>query len=719
MRWFHPSDEAQQIDWNKLAVYGVKEVEGARSTNELKIKLLDIFSPITPGLELFDGDENQGRFHSIDEISEDCTQSNIVAWQHKGVDLGDNSNIYQSLRTGKESSTDVSVFGLMKYVDSTLNSKRVKLSAYFYFPDSTPHVSLFIRQLRQEDVNQSSDYLDNKSEKVSVCDPNLDCWFKKEVEVTLPNDLYLVSFGIAIGTKTSFYTDNISVEVFDDNRWIKIDSIGFETGNLNENNWGGLEVHHDLSVSQNKSFSGVSSLQAVYNPKLFEATPKIGEVIEADIGNNLTCRVPLVLCEKNGSTFPKSNSNDLQKLIENISKIESSSAFDLYQNLASIAIMWNVIQHFHPYRNSLNINWNDGLTKAIESAYDDHDLTDFRNTLNQMMEPLRDGHMSVAGGRQMQYFVPICVDWIENEVVITESKTLDLKRGDIVKKINGILAVDQLELIESTISGSLRLKRSRALNIFGGTWRKEAIEIVIEREGKLLDFQIETQKMRNNIFHNTISDFRNLNKSIVEIDEEIFYTNVGRCRHQEFVHALNKLSSAKVVIFDCRWGAVDLSLIQIIPHLIDSPVTSPWWEIPQIVYPDQKNIQFSKSNWEISPHDPKFSGKIILLTSPRNISSFETAIGIIDYYNLATMVGDTTAGCNGNVNVINLPCGFAVTWTGMKVNKIDGTTLYTVGYSPDYPVKETILGVRKGKDEVLLFAIELARQFVNNINVDN
>ena len=50
VRWFHPSDEAQEIDWKKFAVYGVKQVEKAPDDEALRDSLLKLFRPIAPTL---------------------------------------------------------------------------------------------------------------------------------------------------------------------------------------------------------------------------------------------------------------------------------------------------------------------------------------------------------------------------------------------------------------------------------------------------------------------------------------------------------------------------------------------------------------------------------------------------------------------------------------------------------------------------------------------
>jgi C-terminal processing protease CtpA/Prc len=177
----------------------------------------------------------------------------------------------------------------------------------------------------------------------------------------------------------------------------------------------------------------------------------------------------------------------------------------------------------------------------------------------------------------------------------------------------------------------------------------------------------------------------------------------------EFEQKKVDLANSKSVIYDLR-GGNNLSIKKIIPHLIEKPVTSTWWNIPQTVYPDRKEVKFHRSNWDIQPKPPFFKSKSIMINDPSVVSTGETMMGIIDYYNLATTVGAATAGCNGNVNNIILPCGYRVMFTGMKVLKHDGSQLYLNGFEPGYPVNKTIQAVREGRDEYLEKALEVARR---------
>jgi C-terminal processing protease CtpA/Prc len=104
---------------------------------------------------------------------------------------------------------------------------------------------------------------------------------------------------------------------------------------------------------------------------------------------------------------------------------------------------------------------------------------------------------------------------------------------------------------------------------------------------------------------------------------------------------------------------------------------------------------------------PRLTNKVVFLTGGGAISAAETFMGIVEHYKLAPIVGEATAGTNGNVNPFTLPGGYSMSWTGMKVLKHDGSQHHGVGIQPTVPVTRTIKGVAEGKDEVLEKGIEI------------
>ncbi|RHJ91737.1 S41 family peptidase [Parabacteroides bouchesdurhonensis] len=566
-RWFHPSDEAQEIDWDKFAILGVQKVENIKSTVALRDTLYSLFSPIVQGLQIYDAQKPE-IFKPENLLSPD-PNAKPVAWQHYGVYLNDQSNIYRSIRTNKISHTS----------------------------------------------------------------------------------------------------------------------------------------------------------------KIFDRMPQFGEITKASIGDNLICVVPLTLQTNGSATYPKTEIASLNRLKSELSNIGFSDGFNQQVNLASVIITWNVLQHFFPYFDVINTDWNKVLEETLKSTLFNNQKKDFFVTLSKMIAQINDGHGVVFS---QKYCLPLIrTEYIENKIVITASKDTTLKRGDIIHKINGKPAMEVLDEKEKIISGSPQLRRYRALNIltgkfesdntmneyafipennkFGNKLAPNSTQLVIERNGREQNVNVTNNLRDGNIFFNLIDERKYLFETIIEIEPDIYYVNMARCTANVFERTKEVLANAKAVIYDQRGGS-NLGLELIISHLIEKPVNSTWWNIPQTVYPDRKMVEFDKSNSNIQPRQPLFKSKSIIINTPAVVSSGETMMGIIDHYNLATTIGESTAGCNGNINRINLPCGYSVMWTGMKVLKHDGSQLYLKGFEPDYPVKRTIQAVKGGRDEYLEKALEVAMQ---------
>jgi C-terminal processing protease CtpA/Prc len=100
---------------------------------------------------------------------------------------------------------------------------------------------------------------------------------------------------------------------------------------------------------------------------------------------------------------------------------------------------------------------------------------------------------------------------------------------------------------------------------------------------------------------------------------------------------------------------------------------------------------------------------VVFLTDGRAISYAESFMSFVEHYRLAEIVGQPTAGTNGNVNVLTLPGGYQVPWTGMRVVKHDGSPHHLVGIQPTIRVTRTIEGVRAGRDEFLERALAVIR----------
>jgi C-terminal processing protease CtpA/Prc len=168
-----------------------------------------------------------------------------------------------------------------------------------------------------------------------------------------------------------------------------------------------------------------------------------------------------------------------------------------------------------------------------------------------------------------------------------------------------------------------------------------------------------------------------------------------------------ELARARGVICDLRGypnGNHDL-----ICHLLRAPDTSAhWMAIPKFIYPDRQSpAGFQYFGWQLQPKLPRIEGKVVFLTDGQAISYAESFMGFVEHYRLAEIVGEPTAGTNGNINPFSLPGGYRVSWTGMRVTKHDGSRHHGVGIQPTVVVHKTVQGIREGRDEQLEAAMRL------------
>jgi len=217
---------------------------------------------------------------------------------------------------------------------------------------------------------------------------------------------------------------------------------------------------------------------------------------------------------------------------------------------------------------------------------------------------------------------------------------------------------------------------------------------------------------RRGIFYNMISPFNY--PHIFKAENGIYYVNLLATEEQEMQDSLNKIITAKGIILDWRNTSKlnnskksNMNVSKLLGYFTNKTIKSPKWYIPQIIYPDRTNLTFSENSWSIYPITPHINAKIVFITEPSVVSYGETIMGIVENYKLADIVGEVTAGTNGNINIIPLLGGFEVMFTGMKVLKHDGSQHHLIGIQPTYIVNKTLKAAKELRDEYLEKAIEI------------
>jgi C-terminal processing protease CtpA/Prc len=426
------------------------------------------------------------------------------------------------------------------------------------------------------------------------------------------------------------------------------------------------------------------------------------QLFSADLGAGVSARVPLKLYADAAGTLLASTEG------LKFSGHEGISGNDRSTRLAAVALAWNVFQHFYPYFDVVETDWPRALVTALTTAATDADERAFIDTLNRLVTALHDGHGRVAHPRLVDrsHGLPLAWALVEDKLVIThvvgQAADAGFKPGDAVVELDGESIDKIVARMRTLISSATPQYRRHVL----------ANQLRLGPDGSVVRLKVESPdgKQREGVLRRIAKDAADEPRpaTVAELEPGISYVDLNRATEVDFKLALPRLAEAKVVIFDLRGYP---QMFEFLDHLSDQTMLCAIWQVPITTKPDRLGVaEYDTSGrWDVTPKSPRLKGHFIFLTDGRAVSAAETLMGIIEAYRLADIVGEPTAGTNGNVNPFTVPGGYVLTWTGMRVLKHDGSRHHGVGILPTHPVSRTIKGITERRDEFLEKALELAR----------
>jgi hypothetical protein len=710
VRFFHPSEEVAAKNWLTFMRVAVDSVGPAQTTDELEQALYDQFLPLAPTLEL----HRTANFVQRPEtpVKSATLSPGAVAWQHQGVQLTDDPNAYLSIRTNQP------------------NPLPMWLNYGIWLDQVTGAIEHRGREVRfRGAVKAAVNGDDNRAQLyLGVVGPNYQTLFYDDTdndpivsgewstfEITGPvaNNALFIQFGVGALGSGVVWLDDFELSVRDPGgAWQDAALInpGFEDDDTGFFGWaknpGVTDSWHlvDAGCHEGQRCAGMNARPFEDPTRLFDSVPDHREVIFEDIGAGLTCELPLVLGRDPSEEGPvTAGAPQLDESVAITDDFETSALPPIYNNwVPAIIEAWAILQHFYPYFDVVDVDWDAELTTALEGALSTDDTFELFKIFSRMIAALDDGHGLVyyPQSYSTKAWLPIKAAWIENQVVVLTDEGSDFETGDIIVTIDGVPAEQVMAEREEIISGSPQWKRRRALAMnYGVAGYGTTAEVVVDRNGETMTLSIPRGW--------DYAPDEPRPQQIAEIEPGVYYVDLSRASMGAIANVIDDLAAADGVIFDLRGypnGNHD-----ILCHLSDQVLQSAHWMVPQITHPDRKRIEGwdTDGRWILDPREPRITGRVAFLTDAQAISYAESVMGIVEAYQLGDIVGRTTAGANGNVNPISLFGGINVNWTGMKVLKHDGSQHHIVGIQPTVPVERTIAGVRAGIDEDLEAAIDL------------
>ena len=462
-------------------------------------------------------------------------------------------------------------------------------------------------------------------------------------------------------------------------------------------------------IDSNSPYKSVRT-NRISESTLFSETVKIHDCITDKLSENLYCMVPLCLYISDSATFPKSDPTMLNRLKDDLKRINPNDT-TLENKIASVVITWNLVQHFYPYREKMD-NWEQSLKDAIVKCYTDSTPADFIGTLNILLSHINDGHAFASSKALSPIFLP-AMDWkyIHDTLVISEifdTKTItDLQVGDVVLDVDGVSAGAKIkEAMKAKSASTLRYKTFLAVFSLLKGEQNSVIRLRIFRKGEVK--QIEVKRVISMPFY--WQHYMSPMQKYKEINDSTIYINFSKASIT-FIDSLSPvIGKKKFVICDLR--GYPNGNHRFLSHFLTSDDTAKsWFQIPQIIFPNYESVRYSLSGWNLKKTAP-WTSKLIFIIDQEVVSYGESFMSIVENYKLGIIVGDSTAGTNGNMNAFNLPFNATVIkFTGMNATKLNGSKLVGVGIVPNVTIKATIEGINGHKDEMLDKAIEISSHY--------
>ncbi len=372
---------------------------------------------------------------------------------------------------------------------------------------------------------------------------------------------------------------------------------------------------------------------------------------------------------------------------------------------------WNMIQYFFLDRHLIGEDWNKVLTEFIPSFCNAKDTLAYQLACLKLIARVHDTHAGLYGDYAVQkmkgsYYTPFKAAFVEGKLVVTgfypdstAAIMSQVRPGDVIEQIDGV-SVDSLVKkylpLTPASNYSTQLQSLSASTGWLLTGNVPDTHLLIMRNGFLISAIV--QRSNNNL------DYGASSKRPFIMDGNIGYIFPASLRDNDIDSLKIRFKDTKGIIIDMRcypgtfmpykYGAWFKLLST--PFCISSR--------PSVSMPGWFGLTDTLRNGEVG--FSHYTGKLVIIVNGQTLSQAEFTTMALSTVRGAVVIGDTTAGADGNVSVVNLPGGLASQISGLGEIYPDGTESQRVGVKIDRRIAPTIAGIRDRRDEQLEYAIK-------------
>ena len=380
---------------------------------------------------------------------------------------------------------------------------------------------------------------------------------------------------------------------------------------------------------------------------------------------------------------------------------------------------WNLINYFFPYRNLMDQTWDATLLEFIPIFRNCKNETEFHTNFLKLVTHINDSHGSTSSPIIVNslwkgsYMPKIFFERIENQCVVSKIAEIEgIVRGDILTAIDGIPLPELEDSLSHYIPASnpAAMYRNIYIQMMRGAQLSDITLTLLNAQG-----QTYTTTIKRTTLTTDWSAFKSdpgLASSYMITSCGYGYVNMGILLPEEVPAMYAALKDAPAIIFDIR-NYPKGALWNLVTYLFKAPFKNVIFYSPALARPPysyylpgwyyMSSTLNELGNWNTP--DP-YSGKVYILVNQESQSHAEYTCQSLSYHPNSKVFGTQTAGADGNVTRIQLPGGIYSYFTALGTYYADGYQQQRNGVKIDSVVAPTIQGIRQGRDEILLAALD-------------
>lgn len=714
VKYFHPADEAFQLDWDHFAIHGAKEIAACPNDEALLQKLNALFLPIAPAIKITNA---QTPFDFSKIHPKHKAELQPTYWQHEGVNYGnfefllDPENYYQSVRVNKPSTIETSGstagFAFTTQIQEAWKGLPkglpFRVIGHFHFDQGkrlrygrAPMASFFMNV----DLGLTNMPIPSDADEVVILSGTFVDY----------NKTLRIGVTFTAGTLTA---NDIRLEIKKDGKWqeapLKLNH--FESESVLKEDW--FSVFGENTQFKQQAKDGKYPLTIVKGNMIGEITgeaifahkPEEKQLIEEEVVKGVYVQIPQVLYFDKTGTLPHGTRH--QALYQTLEKVEYQD--DMESRLGNFINTWNLLHHFFPYQHYLTLNWEQMLTNGIKSAYQNKPMGVI---LEELLFECQDAHMSIHG---TGYYYPL-FSWerLAEGLIVTSvaEEITELQKGDEVIAIDN-QPVDaffkQFSKTSSSFSAAARRYEQNFHSLRGA--QNTAITLTLA-SGKTVSVpRVDSYPWE---------EFDFTKQYLTELSAEALYFNTGLIQSEkEYQQVLDRIPDYPYLVVDLRNDinrfVDDGQFIRFFELMCTTTESPDWMYVHQRIAPHQKEVKKKAISYE--PITPKntYKGKVIFLVDGSVTSYPETVIMLVQQSRKdIVIIGEQSAGGNGNINPFILPGGYTIYYTGMEVKNLDGSAFFGKAIQPHIPVEKTKQDIISGTDPWISTALDYVNKRVQD-----